>query len=160
MAQFAPIIVSAISTAAGAALSASQANRSASEQVRANNQAAAMRNRQVQLQHQIEERRRKQQLKETKATKRARFGGAGVGSSAGSSAAVITGLQRKSGKAGAEAASDKRLGLQANLLNVQNANRKALQEAAFRRENAALKAASGIAGGIAQGYKTANSPKP
>lgn len=142
-------LISVATAVAGAALSASQANRAASQQVRTNNQQLAMRGQQVQLQHQTEERRRKQQLKESKATGRAKFGGAGIGSASGSAAAVLTGFQRKSAKAGAEAAADKRLGLQTNLLNVQNSNRRALQNAAFAREGAALKAASGLARGIA-----------
>ncbi|MCY4397459.1 MAG: hypothetical protein OXC10_20230 [Rhodospirillaceae bacterium] len=144
--------LSAIGSVAGAAISASQADRAAQMRIEAQNREYEMRGRQMKLQHEIEERRRKQELKEALATRRARYGGAGI-AGGGSSAAVLAGLKRKSAKAGAEAAKEKRLGLQSSLLSVENSNRRALQNAAFANESAAFKGSFGLAGSIVDGLK-------
>ena len=145
--------LSAAGTLAGAAISASQADRAAQMQIEAQNREHAMRTQQMKLRHEIEERRRKRNLKEALAARRARFGGAGVGAAGGSAAALLAGLRRKSAKAGAEAAKEKRLGLQSNLLSVENSNRRALQNAAFANESAAFKGSFGLAGNIVDGLK-------
>ena len=145
--------LSAIGSVAGAAISASQADRAAKMQIEAQNREYEMRGRQMKLQHEIEERRRKQELKEAAATRRARYGGAGIAAAGGSSAALLAGLRRKSAKAGAEAADEKRLGLQSNLLSVENSNRRALQNAAFAGEKAGFNATFGLAGNIVDGLK-------
>ncbi len=151
--------LSAIGSVAGAAISASQADRAAQLQIEAQNREYEMRGRQMKLQHEIEERRRKQELKEALATRRARYGGAGIAAAGGSSAALLAGLKRKSAKAGAEAAKEKRLGLQSNLLSVRNSNRRALQNAAFAGESAAFKGSFGLAGSIVDGLKESRREK-
>ena len=83
--------LSAVGTLAGAAVSASQADRAAQMQIEAQNREYAMRAQQMKLRHEIEERRRKQDLKEALAARRARFGGAGVGAAGGSAAALLAG---------------------------------------------------------------------
>ena len=143
--------VSTIGTVASAVMAADQANRAAARQIEARNREYAMQAQQTKLQHETEERRRRQGLKEALATRRARFGSAGIGAGAGSAAALIAGLQRKSAKAGAEAAEARQLGLQAGLLSAQNSNRRALQNASFARENAGLKAALGLSHGVIGG---------
>ena len=145
--------INAVGTLAGAAVSASQADRAAQMQIEAQNREYAMRAQQMKLRHEIEERRRKQDLKEALAARRARFGAGGVGAAGGSSAALLAGLRRKSAKAGAEAAKEKRLGLQSNLLSVENRNRRALQNAAFAGERAGLKATFGLGGGLVDGLR-------
>ena len=145
--------LSAAGTLASAAISASQADRAAQMQIEAQNREHAMRAQQMKLRHEIEERRRKRDLKEALAARRARFGGAGIGAAGGSAAALLAGLRRKSAKAGAEAAKEKRLGLQSNLLSVENSNRRALQNAAFANESAAFKGSFGLAGNIVDGLK-------
>ena len=145
--------ISAIGSVAGAALSASQANRAAQTQIDAQNREHDMRARQAKLQHEIEERRRKQALKEALATRRAGYGGAGISAGGGSSAALLAGLRRKSARAGAEAAKEKRLGLQSNLLSVRNSNRRALQNAAFANESAAFKGSFGLGSSVVDGLR-------
>ncbi len=151
--------LSAVGSIAGAAVSASQADRAAQQQIEAQNREYEMRARQAKLRHEIEERRRKQDLKEALAARRARYGGAGVSAGAGSAAALLAGLRRKSAKAGAEAAEEKRLGLQSNLLSVENSNRRALQDAAFAGERAGLKATFGLGGAVVDGLKASRKEK-
>ena len=145
--------INTVGTLTGAAISASQANRAAQTQIEARNREYEMRARQTKLRHEIEERRRKQDLKEALAARRARYGGAGVSAGAGSAAALLAGLRRKSAKAGAEAADEKRLGLQSGLLGVQNSNRRALRNAAFANETAAFKGSFGLGGNVVDGLK-------
>ncbi len=145
--------ISALGSVAGAALSASQADRAAQMQVEAQNREYEMRARKAKLRHEIEERRRRQDLKEALAARRARYGGAGVSAGGGSSAALLAGLRRKSAKAGAEAAEEKRLGLQSGLLSVRNSNRRALQNAAFANETAAFKGSFGLGGNVVDGLR-------
>jgi len=145
--------LNAVGAVTGAALSASQANRAAKQQIEARNREYEMQGRRMKLQHEIEERRRKQELKEALAARRARAGGAGVTAAGGSSAALLAGLRRKSAKAGAETAKQKRLGLQSNLLSVENSNRRALQNAAFAGETAAFKGSFGLGSSILDGMK-------
>ncbi len=59
---------------------------------RARNQAEAAR---IQREYEIRERNRRNALRKTVAAQRARFGALGIGSSGGSAAAIITGLQSK-----------------------------------------------------------------
>ena len=152
--------IGAFGTIAGAALSASQANRAAELQMDAQNREYEMRARQMKLRHEIEERRRKQNLKEAVAARRARYGGAGVGAGGGSSAALLAGLRRKSAKAGAEAAEERQLGLQSNLLSVENSNRRALQRARFAGQDALLKAATGGGKGVFDTMEQSRKTKP
>lgn len=143
-----------VSSVIGGAVAASQANQSAKAQIQANNQAYAMQAEQARLANEIEQRRRKEALEAGKATRRARFGAAGIGSADGSAAALIDGLQTRSARRGKEAARQRVLGLQANLLDVQSRNKMALLRAAHAREKALLnigtsaaKAAVGAIGG-------------
>lgn len=129
-------LVSLGSALVSGAVSAAQANQAASAQIDASNRAYAINAEQTRLAHDIEERRRKEALRAEQAARRARFGAAGIGSDAGSAAAVIEGLHERSARRGQEAARQRVLGLQANLLDVQSRNRIALLRAARARDKA------------------------
>lgn len=133
------------------AVAASQANQSAKAQVQANSRAYAMQAEQARLANEIEQRRRKEALAAGKATQRARFGAAGIGSADGSAAALLDGLQETSARRGKEAAGQRILGLQANLLDVQSRNRAALLRAAHARQNALLNIGTSAAKAAAAG---------
>lgn len=135
--------------AAGAALSAVQAQQAAKARTRANNSAFDAQSRQVQLAHQIQERQRKRVLSRETAARRARFGAGGTGSSGGSSAAVIKGLKTESARRGLENAKSHRAGLQSSLVNVQNSNRAALLKASHQGQNAIFGAVSRGLGAVA-----------
>ena len=69
-------------------------------QQRAQQRAAQARNQneaaRIQREYEVRERKRRETLRRTVATQRARFGGLGIGSAGGSAAAIIIGLQSKS----------------------------------------------------------------
>jgi hypothetical protein len=69
---------------------------------KARQQQAAARNRQAQLAQEIEARQRDTTLQRSLATTRARLGASGVGSTEGSGAALVAGLQQDAAQAGAD----------------------------------------------------------
>jgi len=74
-------------------LQKSQATRAQNRQLSAQQ---AIQEQRIAATRQVEERRRKEQLRRNKAAQRARFGGLGLSSSGGSAAAVLRGLSTRS----------------------------------------------------------------
>ena len=135
--------------AASAAIQVAQAQQAAKARNKANNAAYAAQARQVQLAQKIQERQRKQVLSQETATRRAKFGATGTGSSGGSGAAVVRGTE--SARRGQENALTRRAGLQSSLVNVQNSNRLALLEADHKSQGAIFGAvAKGLTAGAAE----------
>ncbi len=137
--------------AASAAIQVAQAQQAARARNKANNAAYAAQAKQVALAQKIQERRRKQALKQETATRRAAFGAHGTGSATGSSAAVLRGLKTESARQGEEAALNRQAGLSASLVNTQNSNRLALLEADQKSQSAAFGAiAKGLTAGASE----------
>jgi hypothetical protein len=117
---------------------AAQASRRAQAETQAQANATAQHLQQQALAAQIEERRRREQLKRERAQRLARFGAQGLASSGGSADAVLAGLTDESARRGAEAAQQRSLAQSASLLDLADRNRLTLLRAAEARENAAL----------------------
>ena len=146
MAEYVTFAVLAAKEIAGAA----QADRRARAEAEAQTGAVAQQLQQQALAAEIEERRRREQLKRERAQRLARFGAQGVSSGGGSADAVLGGLSAESTRQGAEAMRQRSLAMSSSLLDLADRNRLTLLRAAEARE----KAAFGFAGaglGLARG---------
>lgn len=143
-ATLAPALIAAGTSAAGGALSASQANARARNQMQANQAAYRAQRQQIELQHRKAERERREALRHATAERRARLGSQAGGTSSGSGAAVIGGLTAKSARAGEDEGNLREQSLRGSLIDLQNRNKTALLRASQARQSALFDTAKSL----------------